>query len=231
MSEGPSLTFFQIDYANGVVLGSLIDRWLHQVRHSFNREEDFMGTSKHFFTGLMLVTFVCGSVGLLLPPLSQADVQFGGIKPILKKIFPPCGPGTRKERFVVKGETVCDNKTGLWWEQSPSSEFFTWQEAIDHCATLELTGNYHQKKEWRLAEVKELQSLVDYSVPDQATNLNDPNGPFMNVRPEFYWSATELAGDPSTAWDVAFFTGLVLNGDKAFNSFPAWCVSGDKDAH
>lgn len=199
----------------------------------FIQQGGFMRTSKSFLIGLLAVLFVCGTVGLVLPPPSHADVQFGGIKKILKKIFPPCGPGTRHQRFKVSkdGNSVCDNKTGLYWEQSPSMTDFVWgpaqgpNNAIDHCANLTLSG-----KTWRLAEVKEYISLVDYSVPDQAANLNAPTGPFQNVQPANYWSASELAGDSASAWLVGFVSGFVFNNNKVDGGH-AWCVSGGQDAH
>lgn len=42
-------------------------------------------------------------MALVQPPAIQAlDLQGGfHFKNILKKIFPPCGPGTKKERWIV----------------------------------------------------------------------------------------------------------------------------------
>ena len=199
-----------------------------------------MNQSNRIFLSMLSALFLMGTVDLVLPLPSQAEVDVGGIKKILKKIFPPCGPGTKKERFVVKGEKVCDNKTGLWWQKTPgeppdancaNNDACTWQQAIDYCTNLELTGNHHKKKEWRLPEVKELSSLVDYSVPNQADNLNAPTGPFMNVQPNFYWSAMEVPGNPTFAWSVLFGLGSVGVFDKVNPPLRAWCVSGDKAAH
>ena len=81
-----------------------------------------MRISKLRLSGFMSIILVFGMVGLVVPPPSEAVGSFGGIK----KIFPPCRPGTREQRFVVSkdGLSVCDNKTGLWWEQSPSTATF-----------------------------------------------------------------------------------------------------------
>ena len=184
-----------------------------------------MRTSSHLLIGLMSIVFVCGLVGLVLPPPSQADVQFGGIKKLLKKNFPPCGPGTRDQRFVVKGEKVCDNKTGLWWQQNPSTSFEDWQGAVAHCADLTLSG-----KTWRLPTLQEIQwdSLIDYSVPNKAAALN--NGPFTEVQLNGYWLATEVAGGSMFAWVVTFGAGEVAFTSKG-NPFHAWCVSGGQDEH
>ena len=146
----------------------------------------------------------------------------------LAENYPLCGPETQNQRFVVSedGNSVCDNNTGLWWQQSPSTTFFAWANAVQHCENLTLSG-----KTWRLAEVKEYLSLVDYSAPNQAGALNTPNGPFTHVQSSFYWSATELAGTPPVAWLVGFSLGGVLDSDKVNSNGPAWCVSGGQDAN
>ncbi len=184
---------------------------------------------KHFLIGLIRVAFLVGAVGLVVAPPSQADALKGGFqfKKILKKIFPPCGPGTRHQRFNVSkdGNKVCDNKTGLWWEQSPSTSFFTWQQAIDHCANLTLSG-----KTWRLPTIEEYQwdSLIDYSVPNQAAVLNA--GPFSDVLPTGYWSASANAGVSTRAWNVDFNNGIVFTSNKS-GGLGAWCVSDGKKKH
>ncbi len=62
----------------------------------------------------------------------------------------PCVAATSGNRFVVSpdGTEVCDNTTGLIWEQMPDSVLRPWQAAIDFCPTLG-TG-------YRLPDVKEL---------------------------------------------------------------------------
>ena len=144
----------------------------------------------------------------------------------VKKIFPPCGPGTRKDRFVQSkdGFSVCDNKTGLWWEQSPNPGVFNWDGAKQYCENLTLGG-----KTWRLPTLQEMQwdSLIDYSVANQAEALNA--GPFDNVQPAVYWSATEFAGLPAAfAWFVNFIDGNVGGSLKGLTGL-AWCVSGGQD--
>ena len=143
---------------------------------------------------------------------------------------PPCGAGTEGQRFVVDDSNdpteVCDNTTGLYWEQSPSRSAFVWSPdggattpAIDHCTGLDL-GN---GQVYRLAEVKELVSLVDYSEFTPAGALNDPNGPFEDVLAGSYWSAPPLAFNPAFAWGVNFGDGVVDTDFKGID-FHAWCV-------
>jgi hypothetical protein len=53
-------------------------------------------------------------------------------------------------------------------------------------------------------------------------------GPFTDVQPNFHWSGTEFAADPSTAF--VFSVGIQLAGDKNV-PFVAWAVhSGDVSA-
>jgi hypothetical protein len=129
------------------------------------------------------------------------------------------------------GNSVCDNKTGLWWQQSPSKTPFFFLDAIRECENLTLGG-----KTWRLPTVEEFQwnSLIDYSVPLQAEALNTPNGPFQDVLSDTYWSATEVAGNPNNRqWGVNFFTGSVDSGLKTGvpDNFHAWFVNDGKKKH
>ena len=191
-----------------------------------------MRTFKHYLIGLIGVVFVLNAIGLVQPSPSQAEVEFGGFKNILKKFFPLCGPGTRHKRFVVSkdGKSVCDNQTRVWWERSPSTNYFVWgldwgtPNAVDHCKNLDLNG-----KDWRLPTVNELITLVNFSVFTQAEALNEPNGPFVGLLPSFYWSATSFIG-PADAWFVNFATGFVFSNSKDFK-FHAWCVSDGKKKH
>ena len=174
---------------------------------------------------------VLNSVSLFQSSISHAKLETDSIKHILKKIFPPCGPGTRNQRFVVskEGSSVCDNKTGLWWERSPSTDYFVWglewgiPNAVDHCDELNLEG-----KKWRLPTVEELITLLNFSVFTQAEALNQPNGPFVGLLPNSYWSATSYIG-PADAWFVNFATGFVFSNSKEFK-FHAWCIRGARDA-
>ena len=163
----------------------------------------------------------------------------------LEKNYPLCGPGTQNQLFVVSkdGLSVCDNKTGLWWQQTPGKPGESsspcdngtpceWEQARAYCAGLN-DNEEHIKKLWRLPTVMEMQwdSLIDYRMPNQATALNSPNGPFDNVQPRFYWSATEEASEPDDALSVSFELGFVGSDDKKLNLLPAWCVSSGKDAN
>jgi len=136
----------------------------------------------------------------------------------------PNPPGKQAGKFVVLGTgDVLDTTTSLRWQQTPGAPGDTvsncdngnrcvWQDAVDYCAAL---GGGS-----RLAEVKELSGLVDYS---QFNLALPPGHPFNGVRSARYWSATTPPNIPQAAWAPGFFNGDVTVFDKDF-IFHAWCV-------
>jgi hypothetical protein len=130
---------------------------------------------------------------------------------------PLCGAGTDGQRYVLSedGQSVCDKTSGHYWEQSPSTLYFNQENARAHCAGL--GGGY------RLPGIKELATVIDYSVGDQAALLNA--GPFEDdiIQSDEYWTATPYAPVPTANWAINF-----RNGDFKFEhnsrSFRAWCM-------
>ncbi|MDX5592302.1 DUF1566 domain-containing protein [Pseudovibrio sp. SPO723] len=94
-----------------------------------------------------------------------------------------------------KDGTVLDRATGLTWQQQDSTKALRWTEALAYCEGLRLGG----RNDWRLPNVKELQSIVDYSrSPDTsrsaAINTVFEATPIRNEagQQDFaqYWSST-----------------------------------------
>jgi hypothetical protein len=76
--------------------------------------------------------------------------------------------------------------------------------------------------DWRLPNVKELQSLIDFG------NFNPalPTGhPFLNVQSTTYWSSTTLADDSDDAWFVLLSVGRTVASVKD-NIRLVWPVRG-----
>jgi len=61
----------------------------------------------------------------------------------------------------------------------------TWHQLFDYVKTVNI-GGY---TDWRLSNVLEMQSLVDYS---QAIPALPPGNPFTNVQSSIYWSSTPM---------------------------------------
>jgi hypothetical protein len=60
--------------------------------------------------------------------------------------------------------------------------------------------------DWRLPNVRELQSIVDYG------RSNPSIDPVFGATTFFYWSSTSLDDGPGVAWIVRFGVGFVLPG-------------------
>ena len=62
--------------------------------------------------------------------------------------------------FVDNGDgTVTDNATGLMWSQDDNAEAINWEMALAYADAATIAGY----DDWRLPNIKELQSIVDYS--------------------------------------------------------------------
>ena len=133
---------------------------------------------------------------------------------------PLCGAGTEGQRFVPDDPTnpteYCDNDTGLFWVKTPDSILRNHADALTHCAELNL-GN---GQTYRLPEVKELISLVDYS---QFFPALPAGHPFMNIQNGSFWSATPLVTSSSNLWEVDFAKGFVDNLNKSLTN-SVWCA-------
>lgn len=126
--------------------------------------------------------------------------------------------------------TVTDRATGLMWQQADSEVGMDWPTALAYAEDLTLAGY----TDWRLPNVKELQSIVDYtkspSASDEA-NLGpaiDTDFFTLSVLPEgttktqpdygYYWTSTSAYFGGSSreyyyAWYVAFGTAVNDAGD------------------
>jgi hypothetical protein len=98
---------------------------------------------------------------------------------------------------------------------------YTWEDAFAvHVATLN-TDNFAGRNDWRLPNVKELQSIVNYQVfnPSVSSEFNTscPGSTVLTgscTVASTYWSSTTIAFFPDGAWDVDFASGGVGNAVK-----------------
>ncbi len=121
-------------------------------------------------------------------------------------------------RFTDHGDgTVTDELTGLMWTRNANlGGRKTWNAAIAYCNSL----NHGGYSDWRLPNIQELQSLVDYGHYNPAL----PSGhPFTGVVSSSYWSGTTFASQTFYAWVVPFFYGFVGYLDKTYD-FHVWPV-------
>ena len=111
--------------------------------------------------------------------------------------------------FVDNGDsTITDNATDLTWMQSDLGVAVDWEHALLLADTLTFAGY----GDWRLPNVKELQSIVDYSGNFPAIDPLFSCTPITNEAGDsdygYYWTSTSAlfqAGNPYYyAWYVAF---------------------------
>jgi hypothetical protein len=120
-------------------------------------------------------------------------------------------------------DTVTDNLTGLMWSRNANHGAMKWVDGSDfpalaYCTNLEL-GNY---RDWRLPNVRELHSLMDFSQSNPAL----PDGHFfLGVESNLYWTSSSFIFFSLEAWYVSLWTGKVDHDDKSFEYY-VWPVRG-----
>ncbi|MDM8561445.1 sulfatase-like hydrolase/transferase [Candidatus Parabeggiatoa sp. HSG14] len=93
--------------------------------------------------------------------------------------------------------TVTDKASGLMWQQADDSTARNWQDSLAYCEGLKLSGH----NDWRLPDIKELQSIVDYTRHNPAI---DPEV-FTQTDPEgWFWSSTTHGDNITTAAYICF---------------------------
>lgn len=123
--------------------------------------------------------------------------------------------------------TVTDNLTGLIWLKNANCYGSrNWEQALADANGLN-TGECgltdgSTAGQWRLPNVREQQSLIDFGSFTPAL----PTGhPFSGVQADYYWSSTTYASFTSYAWLVLLYDGFAFSDDKT-NSRCVWPVRG-----
>ena len=131
-------------------------------------------------------------------------------------------------RFADNGDgTVTDNLTDLIWLKN--ADCFgqqNWTTALSDANTLAdgscLLTDGSVAGDWRLPNVRELQSLIDYGQYNPAL---PPGHPFSGVQSSYYWSSTSYVYYPGVAWFVYLNNGVVSFNSKT-GTYYVWPVRG-----
>jgi hypothetical protein len=176
---------------------------------------------------------VCADDGFYVIP-SMKVVSKTGQTTSYDTNIPPKDDGALKKgvawptpRFTDNGNgTVTDNLTRLIWLKNANTfGAKSWGDALTAANSLksgdgDLTDG-SKEGDWRLPNVRELQSLIDYSSYGPALPAGHP---FTGVK-LYYWSSTTQALTTTSAWFVYFIDGNVTYNDKSTNYY-VWCVRG-----
>jgi hypothetical protein len=113
------------------------------------------------------------------------------------------GRFTKASGSPPESGTVTDNATGLEWIANPTDaglgSTYDWATALANCEGL---TNYAGHSDWRLPNIKELMSIVDYGTYSPSIDTT-----FFTSQSDYYWSSTTYANDTAYAWYVTFDVG------------------------
>jgi hypothetical protein len=130
--------------------------------------------------------------------------------------------------------TITDNNTGLVWEKLDDEDlggihdkdnFYLWDEAVAvKIAALNTSPCFAGHCDWRIPNVRELQSLANYEIPfpgptiaaafDSACTPGCVSTVCSCTTAGAYWSSTTYSGSPNFAWYVYFADSSVLANPK-----------------
>jgi hypothetical protein len=136
---------------------------------------------------------------------------------------------------------VKDNVTGLIWENKTDDgtihdkdNSYTWYDSNpatnggyagapgdgtdteDFISALN-SAHFGGYSDWRLPTVKELSTIVNYSIPYPGPTID--TGYFPNTVSSLYWASTTYAYYTFHAWGVHFFNGYDYDGNKSLSYY------------
>jgi len=134
-------------------------------------------------------------------------------------------------RFSANAGYVTDAMTGLFWAQNgniiknSNPEFdadgiagdgrVSWEHALEFVKYLN-SSSYLGHNDWRLPNINELRTMLDFEKANTATWLNQAG--FLDFMADRYWSSTTNPMNPIVAKGVNFASGNVFadlaNGEK-----------------
>ena len=104
------------------------------------------------------------------------------------------------DSLVLNGDgTITDVSNGIMWELESSNAKYTWEKALEYCTDLSLA----MYADWRLPEVKEFRSIVDYTKHSPAINT----AIFSDTLSESYWTSRSNINIASYGWCINFQNG------------------------
>ncbi len=113
--------------------------------------------------------------------------------------------------------TITDNVTQLIWQKIPNTNALTWENAIIYAESLSLAS----ANDWRLPNIKELQSLNDETRINPSVNTTF----FSSIGIKNYWSSTTLPNQVLESWYWNTQFGITTYAAKTTTNYVI-CVKG-----
>ena len=129
--------------------------------------------------------------------------------------------------------TVTDTKTGLMWKRCSEGQVWNGNTCVGEASTIgwdEAMPNDKQRPwpafaghdDWRLPDVKEMQSIVDYGRYRPSIDTNR----FPNTPDVLFWTASPNAYYSDYSWFVGFGFGFVNDGSRNHYRYAVRLVRG-----
>ena len=148
--------------------------------------------------------------------ISTGGTKRFDVRAVRDRTTPPVIPN----HFTNNGDgTITDNITNLVWQKTSYHDSLTWEQALTYADSLTLAGN----SDWRLPNIKELQSLNDESLISPSVNTTF----FSNIAVNKYWSSTTLPNQTLKAWYLDTQFGVTTYDLKTVKHY-LLCVRGNQ---
>ncbi|MDX8392440.1 MAG: DUF1566 domain-containing protein [Mariprofundaceae bacterium] len=123
--------------------------------------------------------------------------------------------------FVDNGDgTVTHSKTGLMWKRCLEGQLwdsatstctgtvaiYSWPGGLQQAEALNNGGGFATFSDWRLPNIKELNSIVE----DQCVYPSINAAIFPSIDRAFYWSASPYVTDATQAWTIHIFNAAFI---------------------
>lgn len=129
-------------------------------------------------------------------------ISAGGIKRFhTRAVRDVNNPPSVSNHFTDNGNgTVTDHLTGLIWLKNQEPDSMTWEESLQRAGALNTGG----LTDWRLPNIKELQSIVDVNIINPSVDTIF----FAVAKGSKYWSSTTLPNQTLKSWYLDINPGL-----------------------
>ncbi|WP_395075066.1 DUF1566 domain-containing protein [Flavobacterium sp.] len=226
-----------ITYANNLVLGGYSDWRLPTPRESFsilNLQNSNPALNTTYFTNTnagywwtntfelnsttrVWVTNAGGGIGN--KPISETISAGGTFKYHARAVRDIVTPTVIANHFTDNNNgTITDNLTQLTWQKVPNANLLTWENAIGYAEGL----SFANATDWRLPNIKELQSLNDESLINPSVNQTF----FGAIGIKNYWSSTTLPNQVTSSWYWNTAFGITTYTPKTNTNYVI-CVKGN----